>query len=84
MVRMYFSDMRQVFACVRSRSRWGARWLLDIGDSRFCGVHVPTHELLCEVAGPEGWERVRMETIRARRSYDGSPLTQVLLELRAA
>ena len=83
MVRMYFSDMRQVFAAVRRNSRLGASWLLDIGDSRFSGVHVPTPELLCQVAALEGWETVKIERIRSRRSYDGSELTQVLLELTA-
>ena len=83
MVRMYFSDMRRVFANIRKNSRAGASFLLDIGDSRFSGVHVPTHDLLCDVAGLEGWEKVRVETIRSRRSYDGSDLTQVLLEFKA-
>lgn len=83
MVRMYFSDMRRTFAALRASAAGGARFLLDIGDSRFSGVHVPTHELLCDVAALEGWASVRVETIRKRRSYDGSALTQVLLELRA-
>ena len=73
-----------LFAAVRATARPGARWLLDIGDSRFCGIHVPTHELLCDVASRGGWVHVSTETIRMRRSYDGSLLTQVLLELRAA
>lgn len=84
MVRMYFSDMLRVFDAVRSASRPGTRWLLDIGDSKFSGVHVPTHELLCDVASMARWTHVSTETIRTRRSYDGSQLTQVLLELRAA
>lgn len=84
MVRMYFADMREVFAAVRRNVDVGTRWLLDIGDSRFCGVHVPTDELLCVVAQLEGWSLASRETIRPRRSYDGSPLTQVLLEFEAA
>ncbi|MGI8806372.1 MAG: hypothetical protein ACR2KK_00685 [Acidimicrobiales bacterium] len=84
MVRMYFTDMRQVFAAVRRNARRGARWLLDIGDSRFCGIHIPTHDLLCEIGALEGWDNVTTETIRSRRSYDGSELTQVLLEFSAA
>lgn len=84
MVRMYFSDMREVFRSVRRLVAPGVRWLLDIGDSRFSGVHVPTHELLCDVAALEGWSVTDTSTIRSRRSYDGSPLTQVLIEFRAA
>lgn len=83
MVRMYFCDMREVFRSVRRVVAPGVRWLLDIGDSRFSGVHVPTHELLCGVAVMEGWEVHDTSTIRSRRSYDGSSLTQVLIEFRA-
>ncbi len=83
MVRMYFSDMRQVAAAVRRSSRPAATWLLDIGDSRFCGVHVPTHELLASTAALEGWIVECIEPLRSRRSYDGSELTQVLIRMRA-
>ncbi|MDE0655903.1 MAG: hypothetical protein OXH58_04950 [Acidimicrobiaceae bacterium] len=83
MVRMYFSDMRQVASAVRRSSRSAATWLLDIGDSRFCGVHVPTHELLAATAALEGWYIEGIEPIRSRRSYDGSELTQVLIRMRA-
>jgi hypothetical protein len=83
MVRMYFSDMRQVAAAVRRSSRLGASWLLDIGDSRFCGVHVPTHELLATTAALEGWHVEGIDPLRSRRSYDGSELTQVLIRMKA-
>ena len=83
MVRMYFSDMRQVAAAVRRNSRPAATWLLDIGDSRFCGVHVPTHELLAATASLEGWFVEGIEPLRSRRSYDGSELSQVLIRMRA-
>lgn len=83
MVRMYFSDMRQVATAVRRSSRPAATWLLDIGDSRFCGVHVPTHELLAATAALEGWSIEGIEPLRSRRSYDGSELTQVLIRMRA-
>ncbi|MYA82163.1 MAG: hypothetical protein F4155_12500 [Acidimicrobiales bacterium] len=83
MVRMYFSDMRRVAAAVRRSSRPGATWLLDIGDSRFCGVNVPTHELLAATAALEGWLVESIEPLRTRRSYDGTELTQVLIRMKA-
>ena len=55
----------------------------DIGDSRYCGVHVPTHTLLRDVAEGENWRFLDEELIRTRRSYDGSDLTQVLLHFEA-
>ena len=83
LVRLYFSDMQVVFERVRAASALEALWLLDIGDSRFAGVNVPTPALLAAVASSAGWELEASETIRQRRSYDGTPLTQVLLSLRA-
>jgi len=83
LVRLYFSDMQVVFERVRSASALGAVWLLDIGDSRFAGVSVPTPELLVSVASSVGWRLDTSRTLRERKSYDGTPLTQVLLSLRA-
>lgn len=83
LVRLYFSDMQLVFERVRIASAPGTLWLLDIGDSRFAGVNVPTPSLLASVASSVGWGLEATETIRQRKSYDGTPLTQVLLSLRA-
>jgi hypothetical protein len=83
LVRLYFSDMQLVFERVRNASAPGALWLLDIGDSRFAGVNVPTPSLLASVASSVGWDLEATETVRQRKSYDGTPLTQVLLSLRA-
>lgn len=84
LVRTYFADMRQALAQVRRRALTGARMYFDIGDSRYCGVHVPTHILLREIAEGEGWRLLDEEVIRNRRSYDGSQLTQVLLHFEAS
>jgi hypothetical protein len=83
LVRQYFSDMRRAFAAIRQGSKAGAKFLLDIGDSRFAGIHVPTHELMVDVAAMERWRLESTEALRVRRSHDGHALSQVLLELRA-
>jgi hypothetical protein len=83
LVRLYFADMRIALRKIRKQSVTGARFLLDIGDSKFAGVHVPTPDLLVTVAENEGWHLDDRKTLRSRRSYDGSKLTQVLLEMRA-
>ena len=83
LVRLYFADMRLVFRSVRAQVVTGTRFALDIGDSRFAGVHVPTPALLAEVAASEGWKLESSRLLRARRSYDGSPLEQVLLNFRS-
>lgn len=83
MVRGYFDDMTQVIASLRSHSRDGARFLLDIGDSRFGGVHVDTPRLLVAVAEAQDWVLLERIQLRQRRSYDGSALTQDLLVFEA-
>jgi DNA modification methylase len=83
LVRSYFADMQQVFAQVRRHALLGARMYFDIGDSRYCGVHVPTHSLLHQIAETQGWRCLDEEVIRSRRSYDGTLLTQVLLHFEA-
>lgn len=83
LVRLYFSDMGASLKAIRNACRSGALMLLDIGDSRFAGVHVPTHELLATIASDVGWKRAETIPIRARKSYDGSQLVQVVLRLEA-
>ena len=83
MVRLYFSDMRMALSAVRRCSSPSAALVLDMGDSRFAGVTVPTDELLVEVAASVGWQLVKSDHLRKRCSYDGTPLKQVLLRFRA-
>lgn len=79
MVRSYFSDMFDVFETLHRESRAGASLFLDIGDSRYCGINVRTDNLLVGVGLTAGWRLRRQQTLRTRRSYDGSPLRQQLL-----
>lgn len=83
LVRSYFADMRGALRQVRAHALTGARMYFDIGDSRYCGVHVPTHTLLKQIAEREGWRFLDEEVLRTRRSYDGSQLTQVLMHFEA-
>ena len=83
LVRSYFSDMEIGLQRVRNVTRSGGRYLLDIGDSRFAGVNVPTDSLLSGIAENNGWRSVSERLIRTRRSYDGTELRQVLLEFEA-
>ena len=83
MVRGYFADMNEVIGAVRQASRSEARMLLDIGDSRFGGVHIDTPHLLSVVAEQQGWRHEDTLQLRARRSHDGSSLRQDLLVFSA-
>ena len=80
MVNGYFVDMGMMFASVHENASEDALFLLDIGDSKFAGVHVDTPKLLIEVADHVGWKFKNSVQLRKRRSFDGSLLSQDLLE----
>lgn len=84
MVRMYFSDASIWISNARRYLRRGGHLIIDIGDSRFGGVHVPADLLLASIAMDSGFNLLESRYVRARRSKDGTPLKQVLLILKAA
>lgn len=77
LVRHYFSDMYKMFVEVLKGLRPGAKFVLDIGDSKFYGVHVKTDLLLIDVALSAGFEVYSEEVIARRHSRDKSELKQV-------
>ena len=81
MVRAYFADMQAVLATTRAAMHASGRLVLDIGDSRFAGVHVDTPTLLQRIAESNGWSVSHVEVIRSRVAKDGNPLCQKLLSL---
>ncbi len=81
LVRAYASDMARVLEGVFRALAPRGRLLLDIGDSRFCGVSVPTDELLVAVARAAGFTLEGVTPLRKRWSNDGTALRQVLLRL---
>jgi DNA modification methylase len=83
LVRNYFSDMQIALRRVREVVDAGVPFYLDIGDSKFCGVHIPTDQLLAEIAFNVGWRVLETRPIRSRRSFDGTDLRQVLLRMEA-
>ncbi len=81
MVRAYFADMKTVLATTRHALRVGGRLVLDIGDSRFAGVHVDTPTILTRIAESVGWKFEHSAVLRSRVAKDGNPLCQKLLYL---
>ena len=79
MVGSYFADMLHVFKVMTSHLKPGATVAIDIGDSRYSGIHVATDKLLEEISAPLGYSHVASHPLRARRSRDGELLTQKLL-----
>jgi hypothetical protein len=84
LIRHYFSDMHEVLIAVHRSLRPGRRFILDIGDSKFYGVHVPTDELLVAVGQRAGFELEDSRVLARRLSHDKTPLTQVELTFRKA
>ena len=82
LVRQYFSDMADVMASVHRSLVPGGRFVMDVGDSRFYGVHVPTDRLLAEVAHAAEFVVENRHVLARRHSRDKSPLVQVELVLR--
>lgn len=79
MIRCYFSDMYKVLRSVYSMMRPGSLFALDIGDSKFYGVYVPTDTLLMQLAEIAGFSIHSHEKIAERFSRDKTLLKQALI-----
>jgi len=79
LVRQYFSDMHDVLLSVAELLHKDGAFILDIGDSKFYGVHVPTDKLLVTVAAEVGLKLDNSKILARRHSRDKSPLVQVEL-----
>lgn len=82
MIIAYFNDMNDVFFALRKSMKNQGILIMDIGDSQFAGVHVPTHEILIEIAKNQGFEIYENEIIRSRKSKNGFDLTQRILRFK--
>lgn len=81
LVRRYCSDAEVWLQNCFDILSAGGRAVVDIGDSRFAGVHVPTEQFLERLAESVGFKIQDIELVRNRTSKDGSALNQVLLIL---
>jgi DNA modification methylase len=81
LVRRYFSDSYLWLKKSYNLLRNGGRLVIDIGDSRFAGVHVATDEILKIIAENIGLNCIEERLVRERKSKDGTELKQVLLIL---
>lgn len=82
MVAGYFQDMAKVIERLSHAIRDGGYFIMDIGDSQFAGVHIPTHTLLAKISADYGFELYDEEVLRERRSKNGMILSQRLLKFR--
>lgn len=82
MVAGYFRDMDMVIQKLSRSIKAGGLFTMDIGDSQFAGVHIPTHLILSDICAQHGFILYDEEILRERRSKNGMVLTQRLLRYR--
>ena len=79
MIAAYFGDMKNVLMGMAKHLVQGCTVVVDIGDSRYAGVHVKTDELLCSIATNLGYRYFETQVLRRRKSRDGGSLSQRLI-----
>jgi len=79
MVEFYFQDMARIFSGLRRHLTTSNVITIDIGDSFYGSVHVPTDMLLTKILEDLGYKIVDAVHLRKRASRGGAVLKQVLL-----
>ena len=79
MVSSYFRELDQFFNTLSYQLAPGAIVAIDIGDSRYGGIHVETDKLLSKLLTKRGYRELDSRTLRVRKSRDGGLLQQTLL-----
>lgn len=82
MVADYFNHMKTVMEGLVTNVKDQAPVCIDIGDSVYGGVHVPTHEILVEIGKGTGLYLDDEVVLRKRYSNRGATLSQRLLVFR--
>lgn len=78
MVENYFYDMHDVLAALPSVLNEGGVIAIDLGDSVYSGIHVPTQDILAEMLQNSGFHLDETVVLRERQSRDGARLSQTL------
>jgi hypothetical protein len=84
MVQSYFHEMSLLAGAIKKHLLPGACVAIDIGDSSYGGVHVPTDRILIDLLKEHGFRLETEVPLRTRLSRDRTRLRQVLLILRNA
>lgn len=82
MIAGYFSDMNKVLYKLRESMKNEGIFIMDIGDSQFSNVHIPTHDILMKIAAKHGFRVYDEEVLRTRRSKNGMILSQRVLRFK--
>lgn len=82
MIAAYFTDMKLVFQGIQKNVKRGGTICVDIGDSIYSNVHIPTHTILIKIGQSIGWKLIEEVILRERFSNNGAKLSQRLLVFR--
>lgn len=79
MMAAYFWEMKIVLEGLKKQVVNGGLVCIDIGDSIYSKIYIPTHKVLIEIAKDIGLELYDEVLLRKRTSKDGTSLGQFLL-----
>lgn len=82
MVIGYFNDMDKVIEKLALSMKDNGIFILDIGDSQFAGVHIPTHDVLTTICENHGFVKYDETVLRERRSKNNMILSQRVLRFK--
>ena len=82
MIIGYFNDMNAVINKLSIAMKNNGIFIMDIGDSQFAGVHIPTHEILTTICENNGFEKYDETILRERRSKNNMVLSQRILRFK--
>ena len=82
MIVGYFNNMAEFFENASRLIKNKGIMIIDIGDSQFAGVHIPTDKLLNTIAKSYGFILYDEEILRTRYSKNRMILTQKVLRYR--
>lgn len=82
LILQYFDSMDQFFENLSTYVLPTGYVFMDIGDSIFAEVHIPTHEFLVLLAEKHGFRLENQYLIRSRKSRKGKNVGQYLLTFK--
>lgn len=82
MIIGYFNDMDTVIKKLSVALKDNGIFIMDIGDSQFAGVHIPTHEILSQICENYGFIKYDESILRKRRSKNKMVLSQRILRFK--
>lgn len=82
MVEAYFREMAVVLQNFKAVSHKDTVVAIDLGDSCYGDIWVPTHDIICDLMVENGFDRSELVVLRERQSRGGSKLSQTLQVFR--